>query len=53
MSATAYRCPENETHLKDKEGGRAETQFGVPVAPLDGCWFCAFATNAWGIDKGI
>jgi hypothetical protein len=51
MSATAYRCPENETHLKDSEGFRIETQVVVPGAMLDGCSFWALANNPRGFDR--
>lgn len=40
ICATAYKCPENETHFKDSEPGRFETQFDVPAAALEDCHSC-------------
>ncbi len=43
MSATAYRCPENEMHFK--ASGRTGVKTQGTGAALDGCPFCAFANN--------
>ena len=40
ICATAYMCPENETHFRDSEPGRFETQFDVPAAALEDCHSC-------------
>src|SRR5258708_23407739 len=53
MSATAYRCPENEMHLKDSEPVGIETQVAVPVTTPEGCPFCAFANNPRESDRTI
>jgi hypothetical protein len=51
MSATAYTCPANATHLNDSEGGGVETQLVAPGAALDGCSFRALANNPRGFDR--
>jgi len=51
MSATAYRCPENETHLKDSEGSGFETQAVGAAAAPEGCSFCPLANKPEGFDR--
>src|SRR5579862_1335013 len=34
ISATAYKCPENETQFRESESGSPETQFDPPAAAL-------------------
>ena len=50
MSATAYRCPENDMHLRDKEGVTVEGQV-VPGRALDAGSFRAFANDSRGFDR--
>src|SRR6267142_2564297 len=51
MSAMAYRCPENETHLKDSERACVETQAAGPGTVSEGRRFCAFANNPRESDR--
>src|SRR5689334_3139102 len=52
-SATAYRCPANEMHLKDSKRADVKTQGALPGAVLDGCPFCAFANNPLGFERTL